>query len=77
MHYSKATMAWYRANEVKFVPKYMNPQNCPEAKPIETFWALTKTYLRKNFKAAESIKKFGKDWRKASKMVATNLCRTS
>ena len=49
MHYSKATMAWYRANKVKFVPKYMNPPNCPEARPIETFWALTKTQLRKNF----------------------------
>lgn len=33
-HYSKATLAWYEANKVDFVPKAKNPPNCPELRPI-------------------------------------------
>lgn len=69
VHYSKATLSWYRDNRVDYVPKEMNPPNCPEARPIETFWALTKAYLRKNTKPADSIDAFKRNWSKASKVI--------
>ena len=69
VHYSKKTIVWYNANGVQFVPMDMNPPNCPQARPIETFWDLTKAYLRKNVKATDSIT-FEKDWKKASKIIA-------
>lgn len=46
-HYSKATLLWYKANSVDFIPKEMNPPNCPELRPIEKYWALIKMKLRK------------------------------
>ena len=36
-HYSKQTVAWMDEN-VKFVPKDMNPPNVQQARPIENFW---------------------------------------
>lgn len=48
----------------------MNPPNCPQARPIETYWALTKAYLRKHTKAANSLNSFKRNWTKASKVVA-------
>lgn len=69
VHYSNTTLGWYKENKVEYVQKHMNPPNCPEARPIETFWALTKAYLRKNTKAEDSIKAFKRNWLKASKVV--------
>ena len=36
-HYSKQTVAWMDEN-VKFVPKDINPPNVPQARPIENVW---------------------------------------
>ena len=36
-HYSKQTVAWMDEN-VKFMPKDINPPNVPQARPIENFW---------------------------------------
>ena len=36
-HHSKQTVGWMDEN-VKFVPKYINPPNVPQARPIENFW---------------------------------------
>ncbi len=38
-HYSKQTVAWMDEN-VKFVPKDINPPNVPQARLIENFWGL-------------------------------------
>lgn len=47
----------------------MNPPNCPEFRPIETFWALTKVKLRKHMKPVDNVEKFKKDWPKVVKMI--------
>lgn len=47
-HYSKATKEWYEVNEVAVIPKEMNPQNCPELRSIEKYWAIVKSMLIKN-----------------------------
>lgn len=36
-HYSKETVSWMNEN-IKFVPKHLNPPNVPQARPIENFW---------------------------------------
>ena len=76
-HYAKKTLAWYEANDVPYVPKIANPPNCPELRPIETFWALCKRNLKKMNKPAKDIKSFKIKWNVASKKVTepvANCC---
>ena len=47
-----------------------NCPNCPEARPIEKFWALAKSYLRKHIKPSQTIEKFERDWTKVAEIVA-------
>lgn len=68
-HYSKKTIAWYDANQVNVVPKIANPPNCPELRPIERYWAIMKTKLRKTTKEAKDINDFKKKWIKATKLI--------
>lgn len=68
-HYSRDTLQWYQSNNVTFVPKEMNPPNCPDIRPIETFWALAKAKLRKHVKPADILQKFKNDWSKVVKMI--------
>jgi hypothetical protein len=58
IHYAKATLDWYEANNVDFVPKNMNPPNVPQIRPIEKYWAISKQYLRKTKRFAENINQF-------------------
>lgn len=68
-HYTKDSLEWYKNHNVTYVPKEMNPPNCPEVRPIETFWALAKAKLRKHVKPADTVEQFKKDWSKVVKMV--------
>ena len=36
-HYSKKTVEWYNSREIKFIPKSLNPPNCPQFRLIEKF----------------------------------------
>ena len=45
-HYSKKTLSWLQTNDVPVVPKIAKPPNCPELRPVETFWALVKKNLK-------------------------------
>lgn len=46
-HYSKRTEEWYRNHGVDFIPKDMNPPNCPQFRPIEKYWGIVKAKLKK------------------------------
>jgi transposase len=39
-HYGLKVIEFFNENNISFVPKEKNPQNCPQARPIETFWSL-------------------------------------
>lgn len=39
-HYARETRQWLEAHNIPFVPRAHNPPNLPQARPIETFWAL-------------------------------------
>jgi transposase len=39
-HYGLKVMEYLDENGINFVPEEKNPQNCPQARPIETFWSI-------------------------------------
>ena len=39
-HYAKKTQDWLKSENIEFVQKIQNPPNLPQARPIETFWAI-------------------------------------
>lgn len=68
-HYSNATLEWYKANGVVFVPKDANPPNCPELRPIERYWALVKRELKATKKTSKDKRDFGYKWSAAARKV--------
>jgi transposase len=44
-HYSKIVTQYLDQNGVQFVAKEFNPQNCPQARPIETLWSILKNMV--------------------------------
>jgi transposase len=44
-HYSKIVTRYLDENNVEFVDRQFNPQNCPQARPIETLWSLLKNMV--------------------------------
>lgn len=67
-HYATSGIEWYRKNNIQFVEKHLNPPNCPQLRPIEKYWALMKSSLRKNGKLSNDIVDFKKEWSRISKM---------
>ena len=39
-HYAKKSIEWLEAENIRFVPKTLNPPNVPKARPIEDFWGI-------------------------------------
>ena len=67
--YSKSVLEWYEANSVHFVPKDMNPPNCPELRLVEQYWAIMKRELRKSKKTVKDDKDMLRKWKKTEKLV--------
>lgn len=72
-HYSRNVLEWYRANGVNFVPKDMNPPNSPELRPIEKFWAIMKTKLRKHPKIITTELELKKIWVNTTKTLGKSV----
>lgn len=68
-HYSKKTIEWYEANSINFVKREANPPNCPELRPIERYWAITKRELRNTQKVSRDMADFKRKWSAASRKV--------
>lgn len=69
-HYANNVLAWHTEHGVHFVPKHMNPPNCPELRPIEAYWAMVKRALLKSKGVAKDVPDMTKQWKKAQKTVA-------
>jgi hypothetical protein len=54
-HYSKIVTKYLEDNSIKFVEKKFNPQNCPQARPIETFWSILSNMVYAQGWEAKSI----------------------
>lgn len=44
-HYSGKVTSYLKQNGIRFVTKNCNPQNCPQARPVETFWSILKNMV--------------------------------
>ena len=44
-HYSKSVRHYLEENGIEFVQRDFNPQNCPQARPIETLWSILKNMV--------------------------------
>ena len=69
-HYSKKTVEWYNSRVIKFIPKSLNPPNCPQFRPIVKFWGIGKRYLRKSGKTKSTVKDLIREWTLVGEKVA-------
>lgn len=79
-HYAHVTLNMLKQNGVDFVPKYMNPPNVPQCRPIERYWALVKNKLRAKEQPAKNMIDFTYKWKKAARAIkrstVTNLMKS-
>lgn len=68
-HYGRLAKEWYEKNNIVVVPKEANPPNCPELRPIETYWAQLKTNLRKTKATAKDISDFKRKCKRGADAV--------
>ena len=77
IHYAKVVQNWFRANGIEFVEKESNPPNCPQARPIEKFWAICKREYSMRTRVPKNLKEFEKIWTEISeKMAKTHAKQT-
>lgn len=62
-HYANSVQNWLYENKIRFVPKYLNPANVPEVRPIEDFFAYLK---RKVYREMVGVQKMLSNLRNAS-----------
>lgn len=78
-HYAKTTQEWLKKEGIQYVPKDMNPPNCPQLRPIETYWALVKRKAVGRGKANSNMQQFKKNWAAAvlqiTSIVVQNLMK--
>lgn len=65
-HYARETLELLQNKNVEFVKKEDNPPNCPQLRPIETYWALAKARARKDGRESQNLEDFKKIWRSAT-----------
>jgi len=63
-------------NNIQFVDKYFNPQNCPHAKPIETLWSILKSMIYDQGWEAKNINQLKRRIMKKIKMIDINVVQT-
>jgi transposase len=73
-HYSKTVTDWLKLNCIKFVPKSANPPNCPQVRPIETFWALLEQMVYSNGWQAKNVQDLSTRIKRCIKNFDKNLC---
>lgn len=57
-HYGRLAMDWYDQNGVTVVTREVNPPNCPQLRPIETYWAIVKRKLLKTKGSVQNEEEF-------------------
>lgn len=75
-HYARSTLDWLEQAGIRYVPKDMNPPNCPQLRPIETYWALVKRKAVGRGKTNTTIKEFKKNWAAAVLKISIAVVQT-
>ncbi|OXA48712.1 hypothetical protein Fcan01_16653 [Folsomia candida] len=69
-HYAKKVTEYLRKKNIDFVPKYINPPNVPQLRPIEKFWARSKSVYSRLQDVPDTFRKFKGRWKKITSEVA-------
>lgn len=72
-HYSREVMDWYKENGIDIIEKALNPPNCPDFRPIEKYWAIIKSKLKKTGKTIKKPADLQKWWKKMADQVGSSL----
>lgn len=54
-HYAHQVIEYFNENDIRFVSEQENPQNCPQARPVETFWSILEQLVYAGGWEAKSI----------------------
>ncbi|OXA56905.1 Transposable element Tcb2 transposase [Folsomia candida] len=69
-HYAKKVTEYLRKKNIDFVPKDINPPNVPQLRPIEKFWARSKSVYSRLQDVPDTFRKFKGRWKKITSEVA-------
>lgn len=69
-HYTRPVRDWFDSQNIEFIAKDRNAPNCPQARPIEKFWALCKKKYSLRKTRAKNLTSFKRIWKNISKKVA-------
>ena len=76
IHYAADVCQWLKQQNINFVPLNNNAPNIPQARPIETFWALCKSEYKRQQYYPKDLDEFKKIWKLLSNKVAKNSAQT-
>ena len=68
-HYADIAKTFLEEQKIDYVPKEENLPNCPQARPIEKFWAICKQQYAETGKQYKSLRSFKVAWNKISNKV--------
>ena len=54
-HYAHQVTEYLNENDIRFVSQQENPQNCPQVRPVETFWSILEQLIYAGGWEAKSI----------------------
>lgn len=75
IHYQIDVRNWMSSQNLSFVSKTANAPNVPQARPIEKYWALSKSKFGQRSRAPKNIIGFKKVWRTISEDVAKSSAK--
>lgn len=74
-HYARSTLKLLDDNNIEYVKKDFNPPNVPQCRPIERYWAIIKSKLRKSGAVAHDKKEFIEKWKNAANNISQSTVR--
>ena len=72
-HYGHDVLQYLNQNDAQFVNKEFNPQNCPQARPIETLWSILKNMVYDEGWEAKTIDHLQRQIAKKLKEIDTKI----
>ena len=75
-HYSNMVTGYLDQNNIQFVDKHFNPQNCPQTRPIEIVWPISKNMVYDQEWEAKNINQLKQRIMQKIKKIGINVVQT-
>ena len=72
-HHSNIVTSYLGQNDIQFGDKHFNPQNCPQARPVETLWSILKNMVYDQGWEARNIDQLKRRIMKKIKEISINV----